>query len=444
MIEIPQQVKYVLFELEKNSYKAYLVGGSVRDYFLNKKPHDFDVASNAPLSITQSIFPNSIIIGAAFGVCLVNIDGLEIQIAQFRSDGKYSDYRHPDEVCFVDDILEDLKRRDFTINAMAWNPKETVYVEKALEDLNGRLIRAVGNPAERFQEDPLRMLRAVRFACQIDFTIESKTGFSISQNAHLIQNISSERIQEELNKILLSYHSFDGISLLHILGLEHFVFPELETCINVEQNKFHQFDVHRHILETLKNTPEDLIMRLTALLHDIGKPNCKNIDNNGDIHFYRHEEISAQMAKIILMRLKYDNSTIEEVCHLVLHHMDFLDFHNMTDKAIRKAINRHGLDRLKKLIIFRRSDLLGSGNQKQEEVDKGINQFLDRIDMVMSYKPPTKYEDLAISGNDIMKLLDLKPGKKVGEIKDYLMNIVLEDPKMNNKDDLTNLLLKYI
>jgi tRNA nucleotidyltransferase (CCA-adding enzyme) len=437
--KIPNQVIYTIQKLRLFEWKAYLVGGAVRDLLLNKEPHDWDIATNCPLSEINNIFTDVKIVGASFGVALVKVDGMDIQIARFRTDGKYEDNRHPESVCFVDDIMEDLQRRDFTINAMAWNPREFVYVDRALEDLKNGIVRAVGNPEERFNEDALRILRGVRFSCQLGFSIEKNTDYWIGEMHCNIKNLPEDRIREELNKILLSDSSNDGLYMLRSYSLMRLIVSEMIDCYHCSQNNHHQYTVFGHIVEVVKNVPNDLSMRLTALFHDVGKPVCKTTEDNGHVHFYGHDEISSNMAKEIMTRLKYDNQMIDEVTYLVRYHMELMDFPT-TDKGIRKLLNRHGEARLKKLVEFRRADLLGSGTRDKDEVEVLIQGYRDRIEKVLGEKPPTKLVDLAIDGNDIMKVCGLKPGPEVGFHKERLMELVLECPELNTKEKLIWLL----
>lgn len=420
-------------------YKAFLVGGAVRDLLLDRSPKDWDVATNAPLGVLEALFPGCKVIGASFGVVLVSIYDIEVQVARFRSDGQYSDYRHPDSVSFTDSIAEDLKRRDFTINAFAWNPKNgLVKLAGTADDLRAKIIKAVGNPEDRFKEDPLRMMRAIRFSVQLDFFITNGTFSAIQNNADLLKNISAERIQEELNKILLSNDPVEGIRLLHKSFLIRHILPELVACYGVGQNKFHTADVYGHILRTVSATPRDLVFRLVGLLHDIGKPRCKTIDEAGNVHFYRHEEVSAEMAREILTRLRYDNDTIDEVCYLILYHMELINWSDHA-RSIRKLISRHGEDRLKKLITFRGADLIGSGRNIGL-----VNEFIEScfvvLESVLAEKPPTKLVDLAINGNDIMGALNIPAGKEVGKIKNELMERVLDNPDLNQRTILLEMI----
>jgi tRNA nucleotidyltransferase (CCA-adding enzyme) len=235
------------------------------------------------------------------------------------------------------------------------------------------------------------------------------------------------------NKILLSNYPSKGFNLLKRLGLSENILPELNKCYKVKQNNYHKYGVYNHILQVIENVPNDLSLRLTALLHDIGKPQCKTTDDNKHVHFYGHDEVSANMAEQIMRRLKYDNDTIDEVTYLVRYHMELIDAPFNSNKAIRKLLNRHGEEKLRKLIEIRRADLLGSGTKDSEDVENLIKEYKYRLEEVLKEKPATKFEDLAIDGNDIMEIAGLKPGKEVGEIKKQIMEMVLENPRLNDK-----------
>jgi tRNA nucleotidyltransferase (CCA-adding enzyme) len=438
--KVPSQVLSVLRHIQGEGYSAYLVGGSVRDILLNREPHDYDVCTNAPLEVLQSLWLDCKVVGAAFGVVLVKVDGLEIQIARFRTEQGYSDYRHPDTVLFADNIKEDLSRRDFTINTFAMNSRGGLtYIVGAMEDLNNKIISTVGNPEERFNEDGLRMIRAVRFHCQLNCAIEPNISLAISKNSQLIKKISMERIQEELNKILLSDCPNEGIILLSGLNLLSYIIPELNNCRSCGQNNYHKWDVFDHICKVLKLVHDDLSMRLTALFHDIGKPIVKTTTEDGNVHFYGHDEVSANMAKEIMTRLKYDNQMIDEVTYLVRYHMELMNAPFNSNKAIRKLLNRHGESRLRKLIEFRRADLLGSGTRDSEDVENLIKEYRYRLDKVLEEKPPTQLVNLAIDGNEIMEITGLKPGIMIGRIKNKLMELVIENPELNTEEQLSPL-----
>jgi tRNA nucleotidyltransferase/poly(A) polymerase len=407
------------------------------------------VATNAPLEKVTKIFPGSEVIGASFGVALVKSMGMEIQVARFRTDGDYSDSRHPDSVVFVNDVMEDLKRRDFTINAMAFggysiDDIKLVYVDNSLYDFKNNLIRTVGNPSDRFKEDALRMMRAIRFACQLSFHLEESTSLSIINHAEDIKNISDERKRDELDKILMT-QPYLGMNLLYEHGLLQYIIPELIPCFGCTQNKFHIHDVYNHIMTTVLFANDNLNDKLIALFHDIGKPLSMTVDAQGVRHFYGnefippHQTMSSTIARTRLTTLKYDTNTVDDVCYMIEEHMFTLDL-NLSKRAIRKLIHKHGIDRLKRLAEFKRADIIASGKASVAKTYELVNKFLRKIDEVLEEKPPTCFNDLAISGEDIMRVTGLKPSKKVGEIKNNIMNLVIDFPEMNNKETLLNYL----
>jgi len=442
--KFPEEVVFILSDLEADGYKAYVVGGAIRDLLLQKVPKDWDIVTDAPMEVILTLFPKAKEVGKSFGVALVTINGKSFEIARFRQDGKYSDNRHPDKVIFCDTIEKDLERRDFTINAIAYDLRGNSYcVDNSFQDLENRLIRTVGNPQERFFEDPLRMLRAVRFAAQTGFDIEFATFTAISRYKEAVLLVSPERIQEELNKILLleNNEAYDGIECLENSGLLFCIIPELRHGKFTKQNKWHIHDVWEHSLATLSFTPLDLTYRLAALLHDIGKPFAKSIDKDGILHFFgnsmypSHEIVSAEIAEKILKRLRYSNEVIDEVIYLIRYHMINWEG-KISDKLLRKRLNKHG-KKLKQLVMFNCYDSKGRGfYQEYEEIESRTVDLLVRIDRIIADDVPVSTFSLKVDGNDIMRILEIPSGKKVGEIKQLLMDLVLEDPEMNKREIL--------
>lgn len=430
--KIPPQIYYILSAIEIKGYEVYIVGGAIRDLFLGKQPHDWDIATNAPMKVLTELFPNYKIVGESFGVVLVKIGEIEVQIAKFRTENEYSDYRHPDIVDFDATVEKDLKRRDFTINAIALNTRGIKSAPESFSDLNEGLIRSVGNPDERFMEDPLRMLRAIRFSCQLGFGIHETVTDSLLKNVELINLISKERIQDEVNKILLS-DPRRGICTMFRFGFLSKIFPCLISCSYIGQNKYHRYNVCGHIVEVLSLSPAVLTLRLAALFHDTGKAETLSIDEDGEIHFYGHAEVSEKIARETMTDLKYDNMTIDNVCWLVANHMFDL---SISDKTIRKMIVDGGEGLFMQLIELKRADLKGSGTRLFDEVDESINKFKDRVVDILSAKPPLNMSSLKINGNDIMKITGLKEGKKIGEIKEALFEMVLGCPELNERSIL--------
>lgn len=326
-IQISKGVEYIINTLQENGYEAYIVGGAVRDSLLERKVNDWDITTSANPQEVVNIFENLgykiIPTGLKHGTVTILINSIGYEVTTFRVDGEYEDNRHPKEVKFTSNLREDLKRRDLTINAMAYNDKiGLVDYFYGLEDLNNKIIRCVGNSKDRFNEDSLRMLRCIRFASQLNFCMEESIKLNIRKLSRNIANVSMERIRDELCKILVSSQPVYGIRNIVELNLMDYIIPELKACVGFEQhNIHHDKDVYGHILSVVENVPNKLELRLAALLHDIGKPRCFSIGDNGQGHFYGHQKISADMTKDILKRLKFDNKTIDKVDKLVYNHM---------------------------------------------------------------------------------------------------------------------------
>lgn len=446
---LPEPVMQVLTELGRAGFDAFVVGGASRDLLRGMGPeeiHDWDVATNAPLETVKRLFPASHEVGVSFGVVLARIGGMDIEIARFRTEGEYSDRRHPDVVRFVETVESDLRRRDFTMNGIALGLTRMVYSGGALGDLKAGIIRTIGCADDRFTEDALRTLRAVRFHAQLGFGVECTTRCAILRNAHLIREVAPERVQLELNKILMSDRPASGIRLMHELALLRHVIPELEACAGVLQNRYHLHDVLEHTQSTVAHSPRSLTMRLTALLHDIGKPASMTIDEAGTRHFYGdkktppHQVISARLAKDVLARLRYDTRTAEKVAYLVRYHMLPI-CRETTDRAFRRMVSKHGEGTVRELVNLKRADLLGAGVLRPDEVQAMTGFFLERLEEVMSRKPATKFSELAVDGNDIMRVLGIGPGKRVGKIKQKLLRAVLDDPGKNSRKALLEMVM---
>lgn len=446
-MKIPHDVRVVMNVLNASGYAAYIVGGAVRDILLDVEPKDWDIATNAPLGFLLNKFIGAEVVGASFGVVLWR----DIQIAHFRQENGYSDYRHPDKVQFVETIEEDLSRRDFTINAIAVGKENSqqqpyiVFPESAFEDLNRKIISAVGDANKRFKEDALRMMRAARFATRLDGQISLNTYYAMISNSNLLQNISAERIQEELNKILLSHYPSKGIDILKDTQLLEYIIPEMKACYNFPQNHWHAYDVYTHILVVLRHVAErsnSLTMRLAALFHDIGKPTSMTIDEKGIRHFYgnkegipAHWDASADIAYKRLNELRYDKQTIKDVCTLVRNHMSITK-DGLSDKSIRRRLNKLGYDMFVNLIELKRADFKGSGIGDVKEIDRIIDDLLAQLDSVVKSDPPITLRRLTINGDDVISIANAKPGKWVGNILSILMEEVLDDPLKNNKEYL--------
>lgn len=428
-ITIPSNVKYIIDEFYKNNYEAFMVGGCIRDALLCKVPKDYDIATSAKPEITEKLFKKTIPTGIKHGTVTVLIDNEPYEVTTYRTEGKYKDNRRPDEVYFVSDIKEDLSRRDFTINAFAYNSREGLKdFLGGLDDLNNSLIRSVGDANKRFNEDALRMLRAIRFSTQLNFDIEENTLNAIKNNKDLIKNISSERIRDELCKILVSKNVRKGLNLLEKCGLLQIIIPEIVPSIGFDQKNMHHFeDVFNHTISVIEKCPEDLTIRLAALLHDIGKPDVFFIDDNGNGRFFGHNTRSEKIARDVLNRLRFDNKTIKAVCILVREHMNVLD--NASNLAIKRLINRVSKENIYSLLALQKADIL-SLNDPNVALYK-VSDMKNKIDNIIDSNTPLTVKDLAIDGGILIKELNLKPGKIIGETLDYLLQLVLKDSSLN-------------
>ena len=431
-IIIPKKVSYILHKLMNNGYEAYIVGGSVRDSLLNKVPKDFDITTNAVPSEIMSIFNHTIPTGLIHGTITVIINNEQFEITTYRIDGKYKDNRHPSKVTFTSSLKQDLSRRDFTINAMAYGVNGILQDPfHGLFDLEEKLVRTVGNADLRFNEDALRMLRAVRFSCQLNFKIEKETLKSITINSHLLENISRERVRDELSKILLSRVPSKGIRLLQSTNLLEQILPEIMPCIGFDQHHpYHDKDVYEHTLSVLDNTPSKLTLRLSALLHDILKPNCFTLDEKGTGHFYTHEIKSAKASEDILRALKFDKSTINTVSLLIKEHMSKNT--SLNSVSIKRYINRIGIENLEDLFQLQVADIKGLKPTDDFNVIFDIKRMINKI---IDEKQPLKASDLAIDGKDLIKL-GYEPGKELGNLLKLLLDQVIENPKLNTKKNL--------
>ncbi|SDZ06309.1 tRNA nucleotidyltransferase (CCA-adding enzyme) [Proteiniborus ethanoligenes] len=434
---LPNEINIIFDELKSNGFSGYIVGGCVRDILLGKKPSDWDICTDAKPEDMTKIFNKHTIIptGIKHGTLTLIVNHKSFEITTFRKDKDYIDNRRPGEVEFTNNIYEDLKRRDFTINALAYNEEDgLIDCFHGIQDLNNKLVRSVGNPNERFNEDALRIIRGVRFSAQLQFNIDKDTALAMTNNKSLLNNISKERIREELLKILLTDKPSDGIRELISLGLMDYIIPELIESVGFEQkNPNHDKDVFNHIMEVLDNIDQDIVLRLAALLHDIGKPQCFSIDENGKGHFYGHHKKSAEMAEAILERLKFDNKTIFIVKLLVTEHMSRYDF--LREKSIKKFINKVGIENLDRLFKLQIADIKGS--TPPHDFSK-IEFLRAECERVINQKEPMTVKDLAINGYHIMSL-GISQGKEIGDILYYLLELVLENPEGNNEENLIKL-----
>lgn len=447
-MQLPQEVKNILYKLSAAGYEAYVVGGCVRNLLLGKEPKDWDVTTSAKPENIQKIFEDTIYENK-FGTVAVKTDSSDpalaiIEVTHYRIEGKYTDKRHPDQVKFADTLEEDLARRDFTVNALAlrpttYNPQLTTYEVVDLfggqEDIKNKIIRAVGKPGERFNEDALRLLRAIRFATELNFEIEDETLVAIENNAEWLRAISKERIRDEFVKIIESENAYSGILKLQETGLLKYIIPELEEGVGVDQNLHHIYSVWEHCTRALKYAAEknySLEVRLASLFHDIGKPRTKRGITHENATFYGHEVVGAKMVAAIMVRLKFPKELSEQVVKLVRYHMFFYNVGEVTESSVRRLMANVGRENMENLLKVREADRIGSGRPKA--VPYKLRHMKYMIDKVSH--DPISVKMLKINGDELMSELGIKPGPKVGLILNSLLVEVLDDPNKNTKEYL--------
>lgn len=439
-INMPKEVEYIITTLEEQGHEAYAVGGCIRDSLLNRMPQDWDITTDAKvdevIKIFKSLGLNVVETGIKYGTVTVFINFIGYELTTYRIDGNYLDGRHPEKVEFTNNLKEDLSRRDFTINAMAYNNKSgLVDYYNGREDLENKIIKSVGDPLNRFSEDALRMIRGVRFSAQLNFNIEKSTRDAIKRLSENIKNVSVERIRVEFNKILLSPNVYK-IKELNQCGLLKSFFLEYNICEETMQNnKYHIYNVGDHLICSAQNVDNKLHLKLTMLLHDIGKPKCKTTDNDGIDHFYGHEKISSEMARIILRRLKYDNKTIDKVSFLIKYHHYPIE----NKRNIKKLLNKIGLEPFRDLLKVKEGDIKAQNLMFFNNRYKSILKAEKILDEILKYKECFTLKNLAIDGKDLINL-GYKNGKDIGKTLNSLLELVLKNPELNKKEEL----IKYI
>ncbi len=436
-MKIPKEVSEVLKKIEKNKFEAFLVGGCVRDITMKRSPKDWDIATNANPTQIQKIFKKSFL-NNKFGTVTVltsskDKTSQEIEVTPYRTEKEYKDKRHPEIVTWVETIEEDLSRRDFTINAIALS-SDLTFIDPYLgiEDIKRRRIKAVGKAEERFSEDALRMLRAIRFASVLDFVIEPKTKKAIKENSSLLSLISKERIRDELMEIIMSDKAFEGVELLRKMNLLEYIIPELLESYQVGQNKHHIYDCYTHSLLSFKYAVKqnfNKYVRIAALLHDIGKPRVKQGEGYNST-FYNHEIVGAKMTEKILQRLKFPKKEIEKITKLVRYHLFYYNVGEVSDSSVRKLVSRVGETNVEELLQVRMSDRIGSGVPKAEPYKlRHLKYVVEKVS-----QDPISVKMLEVSGKEIMDILKIKPGPKIGQILEILLGEVLSNPDKNKKE----------
>ncbi|HIY00693.1 MAG TPA: CCA tRNA nucleotidyltransferase [Candidatus Blautia faecipullorum] len=437
-LTIPSNAEKILRILEKNGHEAYVVGGCVRDSVLGRNPDDWDITTSAEPAQVKALFRRTVDTGLQHGTVTVLMDKESYEVTTYRVDGDYEDGRHPKEVLFTSSLEEDLKRRDFTINAMAYHPdRGLVDLFHGMDDIREQVIRCVGSPMERFGEDALRILRAVRFSAQLGFSIEEETKNGICAMAPNLKFVSAERIQTELVKLLISPHP-DYFRTAYETGLTRQFLPEFDACMETEQNTPHHCrTVGEHTLNSLLNIRADKVLRLTMLLHDIGKPAVKKTDGNGRDHFKTHGPRGEEMARTILRRLKFDNDTIAKVCRLILWH----DARPLPEMAeVRRAVNRIGEDIFSLYLEVQKADMLAQSSYKRNEKTARLEGVARCYARILEERQCVSLKTLAVKGRDLIEA-GYPPGPQIGEKLDQLLEHVLEFPEDNQKDVLLSLLI---
>lgn len=433
MIDAPISVMKIIETLEQAGFEAYAVGGCVRDSLLGRNPSDWDITTSARPEQVKALFSHTIDTGIRHGTVTVMLEHVGYEVTTYRIDGEYEDSRHPKEVIFTPLLTEDLKRRDFTINAMAWNPRAGIIDEfGGMEDLDEGIIRCVGSPEERFSEDALRMMRAVRFSAQLGYEIEPATKDAIRKLAPNLTHVSAERIQVELVKLVESMHP-DYLRVAYETGITRVVLPEFDLCMETEQhNPHHCYTVGEHMLHSMLAVSSNRYLRLAMLLHDIAKPEKKKTDEQGIDHFHGHQEASEEMAKVILRRLKFDNETIRIVSRLIGFH----DYRFPAERrSVRRAVWKVGEDLFPMLLQVKEADTMAQSLYEREKKLEWIAKVEKLYREILKDRECLSLKDLAVTGRDLIRA-GCAPGPELGRILNEMLQDVLEHPEHNNKEYL--------
>jgi putative nucleotidyltransferase with HDIG domain len=434
---VPEPILDVLRRLQEAGHRAYVIGGATRE--LLRGVHslkDWDLGTSATPEEVLLLYPKAITTGARFGTVTVPTAAGACEVTTFRVESEYKDARHPERMTFVRELEEDLKRRDFTVNAIAWDPLTGRIVDPTggIPDLTSRLLRAVGNPIERFREDGLRPIRAARFAATLEFDLEERTARALPDARSEVGRVAAERVQDELMKMLRAPKPSRGFEVLREAGLLEIWLQELHACVAVPQNRYHAYDVYFHTLYTCDAAPPDKpVVRLAALFHDVGKPLTREERQGGEATFYNHQFVGARLAEEAMERLRFSRSMTDRVVHLVRQHM--FDYRpEWTDAAVRRFIRSAGVQHIADLFDLRIADNVGNG------LKTGFPHYLEelrsRVESIIEKEEALSVRDLAVDGADVMEVLDLPPGPKVGEILDQLLEEVLENPALNTRERL--------
>lgn len=440
-IQLPDKVHKIIETLETAGHEAYAVGGCVRDSVLGRKPEDWDITTSAKPEETKSLFLRTIDTGIRHGTVTVMLEREGFEVTTYRIDGDYEDGRHPKEVIFTASLEEDLKRRDFTVNAMAYNERRgLVDIYGGMEDIAAGVIRCVGNAEERFTEDALRMMRAIRFSAQLGYRIDEATEAAIKALAPSLRKISAERIQAELIKLVTSPHP-DYLRIAYETGITAQILPEFDLCMEtIQSNPHHCYNVGEHILHSMLAVEADKVLRLGMLFHDIGKPQTMTVDEEGITHNKRHPAVGAEMTRKILRRLKFDNDTTDKVTKLVLYHDQEIA---ATQAGVRRAVNRMGEDIFTLMSAVRRADVSAQSDYMREEKLQKLSYIEELYETVRGQGDAVSLNDLAITGTDLIAQ-GMRPGREIGRVLQELLERVLDDPSLNTPDKLLEISKKIV
>lgn len=432
-IQLPDKVQRIIETLTAAGYEAYAVGGCIRDSILGRDPNDWDITTSARPEEMKKLFPRTVDTGIRHGTVTALMDQEGFEVTTYRIDGVYEDGRHPKEVTFTASLKEDLRRRDFTINAMAYNDRTgLVDVFGGMRDIEQGVIRCVGRAEERFTEDALRMLRTVRFSAQLGYEIEEGTREAIRELAPNLKLISAERIQAELVKLVTSDHP-DYLRIAYETGITEQILPEFDLCMETPQNNPHHcYSVGEHILHSMAEVEPDKVLRLGMLFHDIGKPQTLTVDEEGITHNKGHADAGEQMTRQILRRLKFDNDTVQKVTKIVRYHDQEV---GATPGGVRRAVNRAGEDIFQLLFAVKRADILAQSAYLREEKLKNLAYIRELYEEICRKQECMSLKDLAVTGTDLIAL-GIPPGKEIGRLLDELLEVVLEEPELNTKEEL--------
>ena len=441
-IQLPNSVQAIIRTIEQAGFEAYAVGGCVRDSILGREPDDWDITTSAKPEEIKQLFHHTVDTGIQHGTVTVLIKKECYEVTTYRIDGEYEDSRHPKEVNFTSLLSEDLRRRDFTINAMAYNEaKGLIDLFGGQEDLKNGIIRCVGNAKERFSEDALRIMRAVRFSAQLGYQIEAQTEAAIKELAHTLDRISVERIQVELVKLLTSGHP-EYMLKLYELGITRVFLPEFDMMMNTPQNNpHHLYSVGMHTIKAMELVPCSKILRLAMLLHDVGKPATRTTDEEGVDHFYGHPTLGSELARKILKRLRFDDETIDRVSLLIVYH-DYGNSVSATPVFTRKLINKVRLDNFPMLLDIKYADVMAQSELQRDSKLVKLEQLRTSYQDVLDQGMCISLKSLAVSGRDLIQA-GMKPGQEIGQALNHLLEVVLENPDMNDKGSLMELIKRW-